>query len=349
MPPFTGWYLGDDEHRPADRPAVPRRPPRHADDRDPRQRPAGVRPLHADAGGRLRRRSTSRSSSIERRQGRRTSAPSSTRRCSRRSACPRGCRPTTSPATRSRPARRSRPATTSVPGSPRDLARPRPSRAPSSCSSGRWPTRGCCSPTSAPTTSTRPRRAPGGTSRRLLAHMEDALDAFTEAAAGRVEVDPVPPTDDPGRRAAGEGVRPARRVDGRPARRRVAVGDLELDGTAAGRDRRPRDHRARLGRRPGDRPGHADPRRPGPRAAGRSPSTSSSPPTAGTRFAAARRPVRRVSRPFGRALLAFLGHMTGPVGWQSRRTTLAEGHCFLTLPHGAHRPSDGRVRPGSGR
>ena len=30
---------------------------------------------------------------------------------------------------------------------------------------------------------------------RLLAHMEDGLDAFTEAAAGRVEVDPVPATD----------------------------------------------------------------------------------------------------------------------------------------------------------
>jgi uncharacterized protein (TIGR03086 family) len=29
---------------------------------------------------------------------------------------------------------------------------------------------------------------------RLLAHMEDALDAFTEAAAGQVEVDPVPDT-----------------------------------------------------------------------------------------------------------------------------------------------------------
>ena len=29
---------------------------------------------------------------------------------------------------------------------------------------------------------------------RLLAHMEDGLDAFTEAAAGRVEVDPVPET-----------------------------------------------------------------------------------------------------------------------------------------------------------
>jgi uncharacterized protein (TIGR03086 family) len=30
--------------------------------------------------------------------------------------------------------------------------------------------------------------------RDLLAHMEDALDAFTEAAAGHVVVDPVPPT-----------------------------------------------------------------------------------------------------------------------------------------------------------
>jgi len=29
---------------------------------------------------------------------------------------------------------------------------------------------------------------------RLLIHMEDALDAFTEAAAGRVEVSPTPPT-----------------------------------------------------------------------------------------------------------------------------------------------------------
>lgn len=29
---------------------------------------------------------------------------------------------------------------------------------------------------------------------RLLAHMEDALDAFTEAAAGRVDITPAPPT-----------------------------------------------------------------------------------------------------------------------------------------------------------
>ena len=42
------------EHRPADRDAVPGRDQRHADDRDPRQRPAGVRPLHAHHGRRLR-------------------------------------------------------------------------------------------------------------------------------------------------------------------------------------------------------------------------------------------------------------------------------------------------------
>jgi uncharacterized protein (TIGR03086 family) len=40
----------------------------------------------------------------------------------------------------------------------------------------------------------RPTPCAGWELRTLLAHMEDALDAFTEAAAGRVRVDPVPPT-----------------------------------------------------------------------------------------------------------------------------------------------------------
>ena len=40
----------------------------------------------------------------------------------------------------------------------------------------------------------RPTPCAGWDLNRLLAHMEDALDAFTEAAAGRVEVDPVPDT-----------------------------------------------------------------------------------------------------------------------------------------------------------
>ena len=40
----------------------------------------------------------------------------------------------------------------------------------------------------------RPTPCTGWDLHRLLAHMEDALDAFTEAAAGRVEVEPVPET-----------------------------------------------------------------------------------------------------------------------------------------------------------
>jgi uncharacterized protein (TIGR03086 family) len=41
----------------------------------------------------------------------------------------------------------------------------------------------------------RPTPCAGWDLARLLAHMEDGLDAFTEAAAGRVQIDPVPPTD----------------------------------------------------------------------------------------------------------------------------------------------------------
>ena len=76
----------------------------------------------------------------------------------------------------------------------------------------------------------RPTPCTGWTLGHLLAHMEDALDAFTEAAAGRVAVAPAPPTDS--------------RVDAlrekacallgawtaaRPASDEVAVGDLGLD------------------------------------------------------------------------------------------------------------------------
>src|SRR3712207_6609948 len=41
----------------------------------------------------------------------------------------------------------------------------------------------------------RPTPCAGWSLGRLLAHMEDALDAFTEAASGRVHVEPVPQTD----------------------------------------------------------------------------------------------------------------------------------------------------------
>ena len=44
---------------------------------------------------------------------------------------------------------------------------------------------------------TAPTPCAGWDLRRLLAHMDDALDAFTEAAVGRVEVDPVPQVHDP--------------------------------------------------------------------------------------------------------------------------------------------------------
>ena len=211
----------------------------------------------------------------------RTSARSSSRRCSRRSGCPPGCPPTTGPATRSR-RRRGR---ARRPRSPRARVvhglrgdRDRRSTAPSSCWTAPSPTRGSCSPTSVPTTCDRPTPCAGWTLGHLLAHMEDALDAFTEAAAGRVEVEPVPPT--------------ATRVEAlrekacallgawmaaRPASEQVEVGDLGLDApllvaTAAleitvhgwdvgqatgppGPDpRRPR--RGPAGRRPaGDRPG----------------------------------------------------------------------------------------------
>ncbi len=65
--------------------------------------------------------------------------------------------------------------------------------------------------------------------RRLLAHMDDALDAFTEAAAGRVEVAAVPASRD-----RVESLRDkacallGAWTEARPAA--VAIGDRELDG-----------------------------------------------------------------------------------------------------------------------
>ena len=76
---------------------------------------------------------------------------------------------------------------------------------------------------------------------QLLAHMEDALDAFTEAAAGRVAVDPVPATSTSiealrekacallgAWSAARPAVDPTDPATG-PASEQVAVGDLGLD------------------------------------------------------------------------------------------------------------------------
>jgi uncharacterized protein (TIGR03086 family) len=76
----------------------------------------------------------------------------------------------------------------------------------------------------------RPTPCAGWTLGHLLAHMEDALDAFTEAAAGRVEVEPVPETS-----TRVEALREkacallGAWTAARPASERVEVGDLGLD------------------------------------------------------------------------------------------------------------------------
>lgn len=70
----------------------------------------------------------------------------------------------------------------------------------------------------------------GWTLGRLLAHMEDALDAFTEAASGRVRVDPVPETT-----TRVEALREKACVllgawaAARPSVEQIAVDDLGLD------------------------------------------------------------------------------------------------------------------------
>jgi uncharacterized protein (TIGR03086 family) len=80
----------------------------------------------------------------------------------------------------------------------------------------------------------RPTPCAGWTLGRLLAHMEDALDAFIEAAAGRVAVGQVPPTGtrvDALREKACVllGAWAAARPADRAGPRQVAVGELSLD------------------------------------------------------------------------------------------------------------------------
>ena len=321
------------EHRPADRHPVPRRRQRHADDRDPRQRAAGVRALHAHARGRLHavpppgaRASTATGSG--------TSTRSSSPGCSRCSGCRPGCRSATSPATRSRPT--SPPATTSRSGTAPDRRdhRPRDSRGRSSCSSGRSATPGWRSPRSGRTTCAAPTPCAGWTLARLLAHMEDALDAFTEAAAGHVAVTPAPPTDD--------------RVDALREKACALLGAWADGATRRGRGGRPRpraraagryggagDHRPRLGRRPGDRARARRSRTRWPRGllpvaervvARRTGAGGSPRPLAGA--------GRRVRR---RAAARLPGPCAGPQpDWSSRdqlwRTALATRRCFLTSP-----------------
>jgi uncharacterized protein (TIGR03086 family) len=76
----------------------------------------------------------------------------------------------------------------------------------------------------------RPTPCAGWTLGHLLAHMEDALDAFTEAASGRVRVDPVPATT-----TRVEALREkacallGAWTAARPTDEDVAIGDLGLD------------------------------------------------------------------------------------------------------------------------
>ena len=139
------------------------------------------------------------------------------------------------------------------------------------------------------------RRARGWDLGQLLAHMDDALDAFTEAAAGLVEVHQAagPPARAGSRRC---GTRRARCSAPGATRRppRVGVGGPPSSRAAAGRDRRARDHRARLGRRARDRP-----RAPGARRPGRWPARRSRRALVAARDRSAASP-RRSRRPEGR-------------------------------------------------
>ena len=145
---------------------------------------------------------------------------------------------------------------------------------------------------------------------RLLVHMEDALDAFTEAAVGRVYVEPGPATSDPAEvlqhkacalLGAWTAARPSSVEVGErqlEAPLLVAMAALEITvhgwdvAQATGRGSPIPDDLAR-----GLRPIAEHVVQPADR---------------GTRFAAARRPVPPSTH--SEALIAFLGRMTGPVG-----------------------------------
>ncbi len=83
----------------------------------------------------------------------------------------------------------------------------------------------------------------------LLAHMDDSLDAFTEAAGGSVALTPTRGRHPPVVGPAAEGLRAAR-VCGAGTYPRRPRGRRRSRHRPARRHRRPGDHRARLGRRP---------------------------------------------------------------------------------------------------
>ena len=147
--------------------------------------------------------------------------------------------------------------------------------------------------------------------RRLLAHMDDALDAFTEAAAGHVEVAPVRPTDQRvdslrdkacALLGAWTEARPASvDIGNRVVEAPVLVATAALEITVHGWD-----VAQATGRRT---PIPAD------LARGLLPVAEQviGPPDRRGRFAAPR--VDNTSTIPSDILLAFVGRMTGPVGW----------------------------------
>jgi hypothetical protein len=151
--------------------------------------------------------------------------------------------------------------------------------------------------------------------------MEDALDAFIEAAAGQVRVEPVPPTEDQldalrDKACALLGAWTA----ARPLS--VQVGDRRLDApllvaTAALEI-------AVHGWDVAQATGRCTPI-PEDLARGLHPIAARvvQPADRGARFAAARRPASPTSR--SDMLLAFLGRMTGPVGWKRGEPPSREG------------------------
>jgi uncharacterized protein (TIGR03086 family) len=161
----------------------------------------------------------------------------------------------------------------------------------------------------------------GWTLARLLAHMEDALDAFTEAAAGRVQVEPVLPADD---RVTALREKACALLgawtEARPSA--VVVGDRHLEApllvaTAALEI-------AVHGWDVAQSTGTGTPI-PEDLARGLHPVAARvvQPAYRGTRFAPARRPAPPTSR--SDVLLAFLGRMTGPVGCKSTEPPSPEG------------------------
>jgi uncharacterized protein (TIGR03086 family) len=166
-----------------------------------------------------------------------------------------------------------------------------------------------------------PTPCPGWTLARLLGHMEDALDAFTEAAAGRVQVRPVLPTDD---RVTALREKACALLgawtEARPPS--VVVGDRRLEApllvaTAALEI-------AVHGWDVAQSTGRGTPL-PEDLARGLHPVAVRvvQPADRGTRFAPALRPATPTSR--SDVLLAFLGRMTGPVGCKSAEPPSPEG------------------------